>query len=333
MQKSNREQSLDAVDDGIYTNGYMRRSHAGVGSRARTGWGGAGAAFRRQRSRRGPAVTARKRRARAIQHQADTPPPDLKSRMMHGAGAALATTDGRWAVVQSGLLALVAGAIAWMAVGTLPVSHPMTAPGRSSLPYALFMKLIRAGEPQGPQGDNSDNANPNPGVESRTVTLDRGDTLAGMLEDVGISPQDANAVIAAMGKDFNPHALKAGQSFRPHLFRGHHRRHRCAAQTGGAADHGRDGQPQAGDGAGGTESPTPATAKKPANPSRACCRCISRPPSTRTSPSPAPPTAPTPPTSRKRNCRYITTAPAAPSIPAFIWRRCRRAFPPKSSSI
>jgi murein DD-endopeptidase MepM/ murein hydrolase activator NlpD len=34
-----------------------------------------------------------------------------------------------------------------------------------------------------------------------------------MLEDVGISPQDANAVVAAMGKDFNPHQLKAGQNF------------------------------------------------------------------------------------------------------------------------
>ena len=54
---------------------------------------------------------------------------------------------------------------------------------------------------------------PIPGVENRTVTLDAGDTLAGMLEDVGISAQDANAVVAAMGKNFDPRALKAGQSF------------------------------------------------------------------------------------------------------------------------
>ncbi|HVZ28422.1 MAG TPA: hypothetical protein VG798_07170, partial [Rhizomicrobium sp.] len=157
-------------------------------------------------------------RAKGVRAQFSTKPitlppanVDLKARVL--SGAALATTDGRWAVVQSGLLAMIAGAIAWMAVGTLPVSHPLTAPGRSSLPYALFMKLIRAGEPQGPQGDNSDNANPNPGVESRTISLDSGDTLAGMLEDVGISPQDANAVVAAMGKEFNPRQLKAGQSF------------------------------------------------------------------------------------------------------------------------
>lgn len=123
----------------------------------------------------------------------------------------LATTDGRWAVVQASLLALVAGAIGWMAIGTLPVSHPMTSPGRSYLPYALFMKLIRAGEQTGAGADNPDRANP--GVESRTVSLDSGDTLAGMLEDVGISAADANAVVTAMGTTFNPRQLKAGQSF------------------------------------------------------------------------------------------------------------------------
>src|SRR5579863_3025767 len=133
---------------------------------------------------------------------------------LNGAGAALATTDGRWALVSTSLTALVAGAIAWMAVGMMPVTRPMVAPGRASLPYALFMKLIRASEPQGPvQNDNADNANPNPGVEQRTVTLDAGDTLAGMLEDVGISSQDANAVVSAMGRNFSPRQLKAGQSF------------------------------------------------------------------------------------------------------------------------
>jgi murein DD-endopeptidase MepM/ murein hydrolase activator NlpD len=134
-------------------------------------------------------------------------------RRWNGAGAALATTDARWALVSTSLTALVAGAIAWMAVGMMPVSRPMVSPGRSSLPYALFMKLIRASEPANTSNDNADNANPNPGVENRTVTLDAGDTLAGMLEDVGISAQDANAVVAAMGKNFDPRALRAGQSF------------------------------------------------------------------------------------------------------------------------
>jgi hypothetical protein len=96
-------------------------------------------------------------------------------RGLGGASAALATTDGRWALVSTSMTALVAGAIAWMAMGVVPLDRPMVAPGRSSLPYALFMKLIRASEPQ-ITNDNADNANPNPGVESRTVTLDAGDT-------------------------------------------------------------------------------------------------------------------------------------------------------------
>jgi murein DD-endopeptidase MepM/ murein hydrolase activator NlpD len=137
---------------------------------------------------------------------------------------ALATTDGRWTFVSTSLSLLVAGAITWMAVGTLPVSRPMVgAPTHTPVAYELFMKLVQAGGanrlasliPQRgpvPTGDE-DQANPAPGIETRTVTLDRGDTLAGAMEDVGVSANDANAAIAAMGKDFNPHALKAGMTF------------------------------------------------------------------------------------------------------------------------
>jgi murein DD-endopeptidase MepM/ murein hydrolase activator NlpD len=137
---------------------------------------------------------------------------------------ALATTDGRWTFVSTSLSLLVAGAVTWMAVGTLPVSRPMMgAPTHTPVAYELFMKLVQAGGanrlasliPQrgpAPTGDE-EQTNPTPGIESRTVTLDRGDTLAGAMEDVGVSAADANAAIAAMGKDFNPHALKAGMTF------------------------------------------------------------------------------------------------------------------------
>jgi murein DD-endopeptidase MepM/ murein hydrolase activator NlpD len=138
-------------------------------------------------------------------------------------GAALATTDGRWALVSTSLSLLVAGSVTWMAMGTLPVSAPLVgAPSRTPVAYELFMKLVRAGgadqfaaylpaRTSAPTGDE-DQANANPGEETRTVTLDRGDTLAGAMEDQGISANDANAVIAAMGKEFNPHALKAGMT-------------------------------------------------------------------------------------------------------------------------
>ena len=52
-------------------------------------------------------------------------------RGLGGASAALATTDGRWALVSTSMTALVAGAIAWMAMGVVPLDRPMVAPGRS----------------------------------------------------------------------------------------------------------------------------------------------------------------------------------------------------------
>jgi murein DD-endopeptidase MepM/ murein hydrolase activator NlpD len=128
------------------------------------------------------------------------------------AGAALATTDGRLAVVSTGVAALVAGTIGLMAIRTLPVTNPVVSATNIYLPIELFNRLLKLGSsvPQLETAAETANAAATPGVETRTVTLDAGDTLAGTLEDVGISSSDANAAIAALGKDFNPRALKAG---------------------------------------------------------------------------------------------------------------------------
>jgi murein DD-endopeptidase MepM/ murein hydrolase activator NlpD len=130
------------------------------------------------------------------------------------AGAALATTDGRLAVVSTGVAALVAGTIGLMAIQTLPVTNPVVSTTHIPLTYELFLRLLKLGNsvPQLEASTISDNANGAPGVETRTVTLDSGDTLAGALEDVGISAQDTNGAITALGRDFNPRALKAGMS-------------------------------------------------------------------------------------------------------------------------
>jgi murein DD-endopeptidase MepM/ murein hydrolase activator NlpD len=128
--------------------------------------------------------------------------------------AALATTDGRLAVVSTGVTALVAGAIAWLAVGTLPMTAPSVSTTHIPLTYELFLRLLKLGSnlPRLEAPPEADHANGDPGVESRSVTLESGDTLAGVLEDTGISAQDANAAVAALGKDFNPRALKAGMT-------------------------------------------------------------------------------------------------------------------------
>ena len=135
-------------------------------------------------------------------------------------GARLATTDGRWMLVSSALTLAVAGTVTWMAMGTLPVMGPRAAPARVSLPYELFLRLVHSGGANqlasiAPQfrAPAPEEAPPVPEIGSRTLTLESGETLAGSMEDAGVSPADANAVIAALGKDFKPRALKAGMNF------------------------------------------------------------------------------------------------------------------------
>ncbi|HWY62622.1 MAG TPA: M23 family metallopeptidase [Rhizomicrobium sp.] len=139
-------------------------------------------------------------------------------------GAGLSSTEVRWALVSGSMAILVAGAIGWMAMGTLPVTGPRARPGHAALPYELFLKLVHSGgagqlaaiAPQLRTPETAQDqaeANPTPGIETRTVTLDRGDTLAGAMEDAGVSASDANGAIAALGRDFNPRGLKTGMSF------------------------------------------------------------------------------------------------------------------------
>jgi murein DD-endopeptidase MepM/ murein hydrolase activator NlpD len=123
--------------------------------------------------------------------------------------------------VSTSLTTLVAGAIAWMAMGTLPAQNPAVgAPSHTALSYELFLKLVHSAggttfsnQIKGTPAEDEDQTNATPGVETRTVTLDSGDTLAGAMEDAGISSTDASAAISALGRDFNPHALKAGMNF------------------------------------------------------------------------------------------------------------------------
>ena len=57
-------------------------------------------------------------------------------------GAALATTDGRWAAVSASLSLLVACSVTWMAIGTLPVSGPLVG---DTLAARLSTSLTRRG--------------------------------------------------------------------------------------------------------------------------------------------------------------------------------------------
>jgi murein DD-endopeptidase MepM/ murein hydrolase activator NlpD len=151
----------------------------------------------------------------------------------------LNSTDGRWAVASTSLMAVVAGAIAWLAIGTLPPSDTLGASAhpRTLLPYQLFQQLAHASRESyaalGPTGttgpqeidatgarhslDNTlaaeragDSSNLAPGLETHTITLDKGDTLVAALTDAGAMNEDATAAVAALGRVFDLRSLRAG---------------------------------------------------------------------------------------------------------------------------
>lgn len=140
-------------------------------------------------------------------------------------------SDARWAFVTASLAAMIVGFVAWLAFQTTPPANSRGFErGRSAvIPYHLFQQLSLAGRGLfsfgsartgaavggSPFGEYAEEkaAEATPSVENHTLTLDYGETLAGMLEDAGVSANDANAVITAMGKVYNPRNLRAGLAF------------------------------------------------------------------------------------------------------------------------
>src|SRR5512146_1195733 len=59
------------------------------------------------------------------------------------AASVMSSSDGRWALVSTSITALVAGSIAWLASGTMPLDG-VSRPARPSLmPYQLFLRLAK----------------------------------------------------------------------------------------------------------------------------------------------------------------------------------------------
>ena len=134
-------------------------------------------------------------------------------------------SDNRWTVLSTSISALIVGSIAWLAVGTMPPvsGSSVENANRGFLPYRLFQQLTQSGSnglfspiPGAQQptaldhAANAERAQPHPTIETHTITLESGDTLASALEDAGVSANDANAAIAAMAKVHNARSLKVG---------------------------------------------------------------------------------------------------------------------------
>lgn len=137
----------------------------------------------------------------------------------------------RWAFVTTSLAALIVGSMAFLAMqSAMPTNaRGFERPHQGLMPYHLFQNLTQSGSalfaslghrnltvkqavPQGlaPLPPRTDASR---GVENRTLSLDSGDTLAGMLESVGVDAGEANAAIEAMRKVYDPRNLRAGLLF------------------------------------------------------------------------------------------------------------------------
>jgi murein DD-endopeptidase MepM/ murein hydrolase activator NlpD len=160
------------------------------------------------------------------------------------AASALSSTDGRWALVSTSVTALIAGSVAWLAMGTaLPTTTSGSQPTRSLIPYELFQRLSAGNHnetttyaslaPLGyvspkpstgaivpseqlddaltAEGLNSDEVN-GASSDTRTITMESGQTLAGALTTAGATQSDASGAILALEKVFNVRELRAGQS-------------------------------------------------------------------------------------------------------------------------
>jgi murein DD-endopeptidase MepM/ murein hydrolase activator NlpD len=144
------------------------------------------------------------------------------------AGSVLSGTDNRWALVSTSLSALIVGSIAWLALNTMPNTSVQSA-SSNFLPYRIFQQLTQSGSSalfSGSSPARTGDASPTaldsalaeeraaarPEIETHTITLDSGDTLGGALENAGVSADEANAALAALGKVYSSRSLRAGQA-------------------------------------------------------------------------------------------------------------------------
>ncbi|HSZ12291.1 MAG TPA: M23 family metallopeptidase, partial [Rhizomicrobium sp.] len=150
------------------------------------------------------------------------------SAQANDAAAVIATQDGRWALFSTFTTAVIAGAIAWLATGLIPNRLPQDISHNGLMPYQLFQQLVLRNGSYAPfpksatlptpkqlsyAADEDANANPQPGIETQTLTLDSGDTLADALTGAGFTAAEAQQAITSLIKVFNPRGIHAGQTF------------------------------------------------------------------------------------------------------------------------
>jgi murein DD-endopeptidase MepM/ murein hydrolase activator NlpD len=157
------------------------------------------------------------------------------------AGRILNSPDGRWALVSTTMTASVAVAVTWLSLAATPASTARVyEPKReqAALPYDLLLRLtgLRAVPAIAPEDSRelyraaglispqltgpldrllaAEREAAKPELETRTLKVDRGDTIVSMLQEAGVSKVDAAAVVAAMKPLISAKNIRSGQTFK-----------------------------------------------------------------------------------------------------------------------
>jgi murein DD-endopeptidase MepM/ murein hydrolase activator NlpD len=151
----------------------------------------------------------------------------------------LGSADGRWTLASTLMTGSVVATVTWMALAAAPPSSRLYEPGHEQVvvPTDLLTRLAEAASSSpaaaatapgpvrtasliGPpltspldRLSSSPTAPPRSSSETRTLQFKTGDTIMEVLEDAGVSKEDATAVVDALRPLHSPRNIRVGQTF------------------------------------------------------------------------------------------------------------------------
>ena len=154
----------------------------------------------------------------------------------------LRSQDGRWALVSTGITTSVAVTVTCLSLAATPSSSSRAYEPRrdtAALPYDMLLRmaglhaipaipgvasselyrsagLIGPGILAGPLERllNFQHGAGKPQIESRVLTAEKGESITSMLEEAGVSKEDAAAVVSAIAPVYSPKKIRQGQQFK-----------------------------------------------------------------------------------------------------------------------
>jgi len=160
--------------------------------------------------------------------------------LSHAADRVLRLPDARWALVSTTITASVAIAVSWLSLAATPSSTGRAyepAPQQAVLPYDLLLQLAGLHAIPAIPGEDSgqlyrsagliapsitgpierllsgEQAQTKPQIETRVLKVGSRDTVVHMLEEAGVSDEDATAVMNALRPVYSLKKIRSGQAF------------------------------------------------------------------------------------------------------------------------